>query len=81
MRRLAAEIESEYAIACLETAREGFYECLGWQNWRGALAGRNEKGLVLTPEQHGIMVLLLSETPPLNFDSILTIECQPGRIW
>jgi GNAT superfamily N-acetyltransferase len=81
MRRLAAEIEPEYVIACLETDREGFYERLGWQAWHGPLAGRNEKGLVPTPEQHGIMVLHLSQTPPLDFDSMLTIECQPGRIW
>ena len=81
MRRLAAEIEPEYAIACLETDRETFYERLGWQTWRGPLAGRNEHGLVPTPEQHGIMVLRLSHTPPLDFDSMLTIECQPGRIW
>jgi aminoglycoside 2'-N-acetyltransferase I len=81
MRHLAAEIEPEYVIACLETDKEGFYERLGWQTWRGPLAGRSENGLVPTPEQHGIMVLRLSETPALDFDSLLTIECQPGRIW
>jgi GNAT superfamily N-acetyltransferase len=81
MRRLAAEIDPEYAIACLETERESFYEHLGWQTWRGPLAGRNESGLVPTPEQHGIMVLRLSQTPELDFDTMLTIECQPGRIW
>jgi aminoglycoside 2'-N-acetyltransferase I len=81
MCKLAAEIEAEYAIACLETDREGFYKRLGWQIWRGPLAGRNENGLVPTPEQHGIMVLLLSQTPLLDFHSLLTIECQPGRIW
>jgi hypothetical protein len=81
MRRLAAEIEPEYVIACLETDREGFYERLGWQTWHGPLAGRNGSSLVPTPEQHGIMILRLSQTPPLDFDSLLTIECQPGRIW
>jgi len=81
MRRLAAEIGSEYAIACLETDQGGFYERLGWQTWRGPLAGRNERGLVPTPEQRGIMVLRLSKTPSLDFDSLLTIECQTGRIW
>ncbi len=81
MRRLAAEIDPEYAIACLETERREFYERLGWQTWRGPLAGRSENGLVPPPEQHGIMALVLSQTPELNFDSRLTIECQPGRIW
>ena len=81
MRRLVAEMDAEYGIACLETDREGFYERLGWQTWRGPLAGRKEGGLVPTPEQHGVMVLRLSQTPALDFDSMLTIECQPGRIW
>ena len=81
MHKLATEIESEYVIACLETEKEAFYERLGWRTWRGPLAGRNEDGLIPTPEQHGIMVLLLPRTPALNFDSMLTIECQPGRIW
>jgi aminoglycoside 2'-N-acetyltransferase I len=81
MRRLAEEIEAEYIIPCLETDQQGFYERLCWQTWRGPLAGRSENGLVPTPEQHGIMILRLSQTPALNLDSMLTIECQPGRIW
>jgi aminoglycoside 2'-N-acetyltransferase I len=81
MRRLAEEIDQEYSLACLETDREGFYERLGWETWRGPLAGRSEQGLVPTPDQHGIMVLRLSKTPQLDLNSLLTIECQPGRIW
>jgi aminoglycoside 2'-N-acetyltransferase I len=81
MRRLASDIDREYVIACLETERETFYENLGWQTWRGPLAGRSENRLIPTPDQRGIMVLKLSQTPALNFDSMLTIECQTGRIW
>jgi aminoglycoside 2'-N-acetyltransferase I len=81
MRRLAVEIDDEYVIACLETDREAFYARLGWESWRGPLAGRGDQGLVLTPEQQGIMILRLSQTPPLEFESLLTIECQTGRIW
>jgi aminoglycoside 2'-N-acetyltransferase I len=81
MRRLADDIGQEYVIACLETDREGFYERLGWQTWHGPLAGRDENGLIPTPGQRGIMVLSLPQTPSLDFDSMLTIECQPGRIW
>ena len=81
MRHLASTVDPEYQIACLETDREGFYERLGWQTWRGPLAGRSEQGLVPTPEQTGIMVLRLSRTPALDLHSTLTIECQPGRIW
>lgn len=80
MRLLASEME-DYTVACLETDKIGFYERLGWQVWRGALAGRSEQGLVPTPQQTGIMVLTLPQTPPLDFDAGLTIECQSERIW
>ncbi|MCO5185653.1 MAG: GNAT family N-acetyltransferase [Anaerolineae bacterium] len=80
MRQLARSID-DYAIACLETDRPGFYERLGWEVWRGSLAGRSERGLVPTPEQEGVMVLRLPHTPPLNLDAGLTIECQTSRIW
>jgi aminoglycoside 2'-N-acetyltransferase I len=65
MRQLASEIDGEYVIACLETDREAFYKRLGWQTWKGPLAGRGENGLITTPDQHGIMILRLSQTPEL----------------
>lgn len=80
MNRLAAEI-GDYEIACLQTDLHGFYERLGWEVWRGPLAGRSEHGLVPTPEQRGVMVLRLARTPSLDLDKQLTIERQPHRIW
>ena len=81
MRRVAEDIDREYLIACLETDKTGFYERLGWQTWHGPLAGRSDAGLIPTPEQRGIMILRLSQTPRLDLDSVLTIECQTRRIW
>jgi aminoglycoside 2'-N-acetyltransferase I len=81
MRHLAGKIDGDYVIACLETERVEFYQWLGWEIWRGPLAGRSEQGLIPTPEQNGIMILRLSQTPVLNLDSTLTIECQGERIW
>ena len=81
MRRLAREAADPWEIACLETERASFYERLGWEVWRGPLAGRSDGGLVPTPEQTGIMILRLPRTPALDLDGILTIECQPARIW
>jgi aminoglycoside 2'-N-acetyltransferase I len=81
MGRLASEIDREFVVAALETDREGFYSRLGWESWRGPLAGRGEQGLVPTPEQRGVMVLRLSGTPDLDLDSAMTIECQSNRIW
>lgn len=80
MRALAAGIE-DYAIACLETDIPGFYTRLGWDLWRGPLAGRESDGeIVPTPEQTGILILRLPHTPVLNLGSLLTIEID-GRIW
>ena len=80
MRHLADSV-GDYTIACLETDRPDFYARLGWELWPGALAGRGEQGVIPTPEQEGIMILRLPQTPPLEFDGVLSIECQPGRIW
>lgn len=80
MRRLVAEI-GDYEIACLQTDEPGFYEGLGWEVWRGELAGRGEDGLIPTPEQRGVMVHRLAPTPLLDLGRLLTIECQPDRIW
>jgi len=81
MRQLAKRIDAEYVIGCLETERVEFYERLNWEIWRGPLAGRNEQGLIPTPQQKGIMVLRLSQTPALNLDLMLIIECENERIW
>jgi aminoglycoside 2'-N-acetyltransferase I len=81
MRRLAEEAASEgYEIAGLESGLRGFYERLGWEQWRGPLAGRTETGLAPTPEQDGIFILRLPKTPPLDLHGLLTIEAG-GRIW
>lgn len=79
MQALAAGID-DYAIACLETDAPGFYARLGWECWRGPLAGWDGSGLVPTPEQTGILVLRLPHTPPLDLNSLLAIEID-GRIW
>jgi aminoglycoside 2'-N-acetyltransferase I len=81
MRRLAGAIAAEYEVACLETDRPGFYARLGWEAWRGPLAGRGADGLVPTPAQTGIMLLRWARTPPLDLDGPLSIEIQSGRIW
>lgn len=80
MRRLAADID-DHEVAFLQTDIPGFYERLGWEAWRGPLAGRSEEGLIPTPEQRGVMVMRLPRTPPIDLESPLTIECQRERIW
>ena len=79
MRHLASLL-SDFEIACLETERVSFYARLGWEEWRGPLAGRRADELLPTPDQKGIMILRLARTPALDVDSSLTIEYD-GRIW
>lgn len=71
----------DYEMGCLETERPGFFERLGWQLWRGPLAGLSEGGLIPTPDQHGVMVLRLARTPHLDLDGRLVIECDGARVW
>lgn len=82
MRHLADVIRNDYAIAGLHTSdKQQFYERVGWEEWRGALAGRKEDGdLTYTPDERSIMILRLPRTPTLNLDGLLTIEIS-GRIW
>jgi hypothetical protein len=80
MRHLATVIP-DYMIACLQTDRVSFYAHVGWELWRGDLAGRGEHGLIPTPEQQGVMILRLPQTPLLDLDGLLTIEDQGVRIW
>lgn len=79
MRRVASAV-TDYDIACLETDRPGFYERLGWEEWRGPLAGRSDEGLIPTPDE-GVMVLRLPRTPVLDTRALLTVEVTPARIW
>ena len=80
MRHLASVVHDWY-IACLETERVGFYERLGWEEWRGPLGGRSAEGYIPMPDQRGVMILRLARTPTLDWKQLLTIEVHPARIW
>ncbi|MBC7871061.1 MAG: GNAT family N-acetyltransferase [Chitinophagaceae bacterium] len=83
MRFLAKVITdtTDYEIACLETERVTFYERLGWQEWAGSLAGRDGDNLIPTPDQTGVMILRIPDTPVFSLNCLLTIEASPARIW
>ncbi len=78
--RLGAAVTG-FRIAALQTDITGFYARLGWEEWRGPLAGRDGDRRIPTPDQRGVMVLRLPDTPALDLDAGLSIECQPHRIW
>jgi len=75
------QVIDDYEIGCLQTDIPGFYARIGWERWRGPLAGRRDAELVPTPDQHGVMVLPLPSGPPLDLDQLLSIEAQPNRFW
>ncbi|MFL5591130.1 MAG: GNAT family N-acetyltransferase [Ktedonobacteraceae bacterium] len=79
MRHLATVL-SDFEMACLQTERVSFYARVGWEVWRGPLAGRRATELLPTPDQKGVMILRLAHTPPLDIDRLLVIE-YAGRIW
>ena len=81
MSRLASDLD-DWEVGCLQTGRFNFYGRLGWELWRGPLAAREGDGSITpTPDQRGVMILRVAQTPPLDLDSLLTIERQPDRIW
>jgi aminoglycoside 2'-N-acetyltransferase I len=80
MKRVTREIQ-DFDIGALSTGSPDFYTRLGWQLWCGPLFIRTEKGLMPTPNEHGVMVLLLPRTPPLDIDVPLSAEWRKGELW
>ena len=82
MRRLAEEIK-DFDIGALCTGHsQHLYAALGWQLWRGHLFIRTKDGgLLPTPDEHGVMVLPLPKTPPLDLGSPLSAEWREGELW
>ena len=80
MKRLAEEIRY-FDLGALSTGSHGFYARTGWQLWRGPLFIRTSNGLLPTRSEHGVMVLLLPNTPPLDLDAPLSAEWREGELW
>jgi aminoglycoside 2'-N-acetyltransferase I len=69
-----------YALVGRSTRRVSFYQRLGWERWRGPLAARTEGGLVDTPDET-VLNRCTPLSPPLDLDSLLTVEWRPGQPW
>jgi aminoglycoside 2'-N-acetyltransferase I len=78
MRKLAGEIAG-FELGGLSTGRHSFYERLGWERWRGALAIRTDDGLMPT-SRDSAMVLRLPRTPELDLGAPMTAEWRPGGL-
>ena len=71
---------TDFDLAALSPATENLYTRQGWRFWRGPLAARTAGGLVPTPEEE-IMVLLLPRSPMLKTELPLSVEWRPGEVW
>ena len=79
LRRLACEIK-DFNLGALSTGTPSIYAQLGWQLWRGSLFIRTDRGLMHTPNDSA-MVLILPKTPPLDLDAPLSAEWREGELW
>ena len=75
LRRLAVALQA-WQIGCLQTDVSGFYQRLGWELWRGPLAGRGEDGPIPTPDQTGVMILRVPSTPRCSTST----GCSPSSV-
>jgi aminoglycoside 2'-N-acetyltransferase I len=80
MKRVAGEIR-DFDIGALSTGSPDFYARFGWQLWGGPLFIRNDNGLMPTPNEHGVMVLMLPLTSPIDLDASLSAEWREGELW
>jgi aminoglycoside 2'-N-acetyltransferase I len=80
MKTLAGKIQ-DFDVGALSTGSSNFYARFGWQLWRGPLFMRTDNKLVPTPNEHGVMVLSLLGTPPLDLDAPLSVELRKGEVW
>lgn len=81
MRLLEETIPESYALAALCPATKPIYQRLGWHSWRGPLAIRRPDGTLLPTPDEEVMVRVLPQTPPLDFDADLSAEWRRGELW
>ena len=79
MRRLASAIH-DFELGGLSPAEPMLYTKLGWVFWQGPLFIRTQDGLMATPDGN-VMILRLSNTPPLDLSLPLSAEWREGELW
>jgi len=79
MKKLAEEI-SQFDLGALCTGSPELYARLGWKIWKGPLFIRTQLGLIPTPNEL-VLILLLPNTPPLDLEAPLSAEWREGELW
>ncbi|MEO5986051.1 MAG: GNAT family N-acetyltransferase [Candidatus Limnocylindria bacterium] len=84
MRRVGEIIEEEYTLGALGTAKNDFYERLGWETWAGPTSIRMPDGERLrSPSEDGhVMILRTQRTPAdLALDVPVAVDWRIGNSW
>jgi aminoglycoside 2'-N-acetyltransferase I len=82
MQTLHVEISRRWSVGLLSTGRAtGFYEKLGWEQWRGLSYTRTAAGVVPDGEHGGLMVLRLDRAAVPSLSVAVTCEDRPGDAW
>jgi aminoglycoside 2'-N-acetyltransferase I len=82
MREIGEIIQADYELGALSTPVPTFYERLGWEVWRGPTAVRTPRGVELTPDDDGgIMILRTPASPGLDLKAPIVCEWREGDVW
>jgi aminoglycoside 2'-N-acetyltransferase I len=83
MRAVGAFVHERFELGALDTGIDSFYERLGWERWRGPTAVRTERGVIGTPEEDGLVMVIRTATTPADLDLDAPISCdwRPGDVW
>ena len=82
MNTLQVEIALRWPVGLLSTGRaKGFYEKLGWEQWRGPSYTSTATGVFPDGEHGGLMVLRLEPSVVPSLSVAVTCEDRPGDAW
>jgi aminoglycoside 2'-N-acetyltransferase I len=83
MRAVGAFVGERYELGALDTGITEFYLRLGWELWRGPTAVRTERGVVGTPDEDGLVMIMRTLSTPAGIDLDEPISCdwRPGDVW
>ena len=82
MRRIGELIREDYPLGALSNGTHAFYECLGWERWRGPTFVESPGGRERTPaDDDDIMILRTPRSPRLDLNGEIVCDWRLGDVW